>query len=170
MVEDIWYTLESNHERWYLMNTVMIKEVAYVECHQDERYCTRTIMSTCPTMWVDVSRSNIVVHRPITGHWCIKLTHARSPTNNENGNQGIECNLISVNRCVEVEHLEESIDQGILMYSQNYKWRENVPLMIVSLRHSNDSRILSQNKWSEVDGMESIGRRKLRHPPSTNMR
>ena len=31
----------------------------------------------------------------------------------------LECNLTSVNKCVEVEHLEESIDQGTLMYSQN---------------------------------------------------
>ena len=30
----------------------------------------------------------------------------------------VECNLISVNRCVEVEHLEGSINQGTLMYSQ----------------------------------------------------
>ena len=31
---------------------------------------------------------------------------------------------ISVNRCVEVEHLEESINQGTLMSSQNCRWRE----------------------------------------------
>ena len=31
-----------------------------------------------------------------------------------------------------------------------------------------DSRILFQNKLSKFDGMESIGRRELRHPPSTN--
>ena len=30
----------------------------------------------------------------------------------------LECKLTSVNRCVEVEHLRESIDQGTLMYSQ----------------------------------------------------
>ena len=42
----------------------------------------------------------------------------RSPTDNENLNQGAECNLTSVNRCVEVKHLEESIDHGTLMYSQ----------------------------------------------------
>ena len=34
----------------------------------------------------------------------------------------------------------------------------------------NDSRFQSQNKWSEVDGMKSTGRRELRHPPSSNMR
>jgi len=32
----------------------------------------------------------------------------------------------------------------------------------------NDSRLQSQNKWSEVDGMESTERRELRHPPSAN--
>ena len=30
----------------------------------------------------------------------------------------LECNLTSVNRCVEVEHLEESIYERKLMYSQ----------------------------------------------------
>ena len=30
----------------------------------------------------------------------------------------LECNLTSANKCVEVEHLEESIDQGTLMYFQ----------------------------------------------------
>ena len=40
----------------------------------------------------------------------IPLTDVRSPTNNENGNQGTKCNLKSVNRRVEVEHLNESID------------------------------------------------------------
>ena len=43
-------------------------------------------------------------------------------TDNENGNQGTECNLTSVNRCVEIEHLKESIDQGTLMYSKNWRW------------------------------------------------
>ena len=46
------------------------------------------------------------------------VNRLRSPTDNENGNQGIECNLTSVNRCVEVEQLKESIDKGTLMYSQ----------------------------------------------------
>ena len=31
----------------------------------------------------------------------------------------LEYNLTSVNRCVELEHLEECIDHGTLMYSQN---------------------------------------------------
>ena len=30
----------------------------------------------------------------------------------------LECKITSVNKCVEVEHLRESIDQGTLMYSQ----------------------------------------------------
>ena len=30
----------------------------------------------------------------------------------------LECKLKSVNKCVEVEHLRGSIDQGTLMYSQ----------------------------------------------------
>ena len=37
-----------------------------------------------------------------------------------------------------------------------------------ALKH--DSRFLSKNKSSEVDGMKSTGRRELRHPPSTKMR
>ena len=81
----------------------------------------------------------------------------------------LEWKLTSVNKCVEVEHLKESIDQGTLMYSQNCRWRENLPLMTASLKAlKNDSRFLSQNKWSEVDGMKSTGRRALGHPPSSN--
>ena len=30
----------------------------------------------------------------------------------------LECKLTRLNKCVEVEHLRESIDQGTLMYSQ----------------------------------------------------
>ena len=30
----------------------------------------------------------------------------------------LKCKLTSVNKCVEVEHLKESIDHGTLMYSQ----------------------------------------------------
>ena len=132
--EDIWYILESNHESCNLMKIGMINEVAYMECHQARRCSTWIDTSTCPTMRIDVSRLNIVVHRLITSHWCIPLADARSPTDNENGNQGTECNLTSVNRCVELEHLEESIDQGTLMYSQNCQWRDNLPLMTVSLK------------------------------------
>ena len=132
--QDIWYTLESHHDSWYLMNTGTIKELTYMECHQAGRSSTQTTTSTCPTMRIDVSRSNIVVHCLITGHWCIPLTDARSPIDNDNGNKGTECNITSVNRCVEVEHLEESINHETLMYSQNYWWRENLPLMIISLK------------------------------------
>jgi len=59
----------------------------------------------------------------------------------------LECKLTSVNKCVEVEHLRGSIDQGTLMYSQNCRWRENLPLMTASLKAlKNDSRLQSQNK------------------------
>ena len=124
----------TSHESWNLMNTGMIKEVAYSGCHQSGRSSTHTAMSTCPTMRIEVSRSNIVVHCLITGHWCLLLIDTRSPIDNDNGNQGTECNITSVNRCVEVEHLEESIDQGTLMYSQNCQWWENLPLMTVNLK------------------------------------
>ena len=148
------------------MNTGTIKEVAYMECHQAGRSSTRTATSTCRTRWIDVLRSNIVIHHLITVHWYIPLIDTRSPTDNENKNQGTKWNLTSLNRCVEVEHLEEFIDQGTLMYSQNYWWWENLPLMITSLKAvKNDSRFRSQNKWYEVDGMKSAGRRELRHPP-----
>ena len=113
-----------SHEHWH-----DLKEVAYKRCHQSGRSSTQTTMSTCPTMRIKVSRSNIVVDRLITSHWCIQITDARSPTDNENGNQGTKCNLTSVNICVEVKHLEESIDQGTLMYSQKFWWWENLRLM-----------------------------------------
>ena len=61
-------TLEYGHESWDLMNTGTIKEVAYVECRQDGISSTQTATSTCPTMRIEVSRSNIVVHRLITSH------------------------------------------------------------------------------------------------------
>ena len=96
MVEDIWHTLESNQESWNLMNTGMIKEVAYVEFNQSRNSSTQTTMSTYPTMWIEVSRLNIIVHHMITFHWCILLTDARSPTNNENGNQGTR---VQTNKC-----------------------------------------------------------------------
>ena len=57
---------------------------------------TQYAVSTCPTMWIEVSRSNIVVHHLITGHWCIPLTDTRSPTDNENGNQGTR---VQSNKC-----------------------------------------------------------------------
>ena len=118
-----------------------------------------------------VLRSNRMKHCLITGHWCILLTNVRSPTDVENGNQDTDCNLTSVNRCVEVEHLEESINQGTLMYSQKLSMaRETATDDCKSQGTQHDSRFQSQNKWSEVDGMESAGRRELRHPPSTNTR
>ena len=46
----------------------------------------------------------------------------------------LECNVTSVNKSFEVEHLKESINQGTLMYSQNYLWRENLALMTVNLK------------------------------------
>ena len=115
--EDIWQTLDSSQERWNLMNTGKIKEVEYMKCHQYRRSSTQYATSTCPNMWIEASRSNIVVHRLITSHWCIPLIDTRYPIDNDNGNQGREWNQTSVNRCVEVEHLRESIDQGTLMYS-----------------------------------------------------
>ena len=106
MAGDIRHSLESNHERWNLMNTGTIKVVAYMEFHQSGRSSTQTSTSTCPTMRIDVLRSNIVVHYLITNHWCIPKIDVRSPIDNENGNQGKKCNLTSVNRCVEVKHLK----------------------------------------------------------------
>ena len=50
-----------------------IKEVAYIRCHHSRRSSTQTAMSTCPTMWIELLRSNIVVHHLITSHWCIPL-------------------------------------------------------------------------------------------------
>ena len=46
----------------------------------------------------------------------------------------LDCKLTSMNKCVEVEHLKESIDQGTFMYSKNSRWRENLPLTTVSLK------------------------------------
>ena len=59
----------------------------------------------------------------------------------------LECKLTSVNKCVKVEHLRGSIDQGTLMYSQR-------PSMVTepatddckSQGTQNDSRFHSQNK------------------------
>ena len=76
-----------------------------------------------------------------------------------NRNQGTECNPTSVNRCVEFEHLKGSINQGILMYSQNCRWRENLPLMTVSLKElkwtlDSYSRIddLKSMEWNRLEG------------------
>ena len=80
--------LESGHERWHLINIGMIKEVAYVECHQYQRSSMQMGTSTCPITQINVSRLNMMVHRLITGHWCIPFIDARYPTNNDSGNQG----------------------------------------------------------------------------------
>ena len=66
------------HEHWhdqegsiYGMPPIWkVKKVAYTECHQSGRSSTQSTTSTCPTMWIEVSRLNIVVHRLITSHWC----------------------------------------------------------------------------------------------------
>ena len=50
-------TLESGHENWYLIDTGTIKEVAYMEFHQDERSSTKIVASTCPIMWIVVGIS-----------------------------------------------------------------------------------------------------------------
>ena len=74
-----------------------------------------------------------------------------------------------VSRGVEVEHLRGSIDQGTLMYSQELLMaREPATNDCKSQGTQNDSRFQFQNKLSEVDGMKSVGRRALRHPPSSN--
>ena len=83
----------------------------------------------------------------------------------------LECKLTSVNKCVEVEDLRESIDQGTFMYSQKVSMaREPATDDCKSQGTQNDSRFQYQNKWSEFDGMKSIGKRELMHPPSSNMR
>ena len=83
----------------------------------------------------------------------------------------LEGKLTSANRCVKVEHLRGSIDQGTLMYSQRILMaREPATNDCKSQGTQNDFRLQSQNKWSEVDGMKSAGRRALWHPPSSNMR
>ena len=107
-------TLESGHENWYLMDTNMVKEVAYMEFHQAWGSSTQTATSTWPITWIKVSRLNMMVHHLVIGHWSIPLISARYPTNNDNGNQGTEWNLKSANRCVKVKHLKESIDKGTL--------------------------------------------------------
>ena len=143
----------NHHERWNLMNNGTIKEVAYKWCHQSGKSSTHTATSTCPTMRIEVSRSNIVVHRMITGHWCIPLIDARSSTNNEMGIKVLECKLTSANKCVEVEHLRESIDQGTLIYSQNCQWRESLPLMTASLK----ALKMTLDSYPRINDLKSMG-------------
>ena len=76
-----------------------------------------------------------------------------------------------MNKCVEVKHLKGSNDQGALMYSQKLSMaREPATNDCKSQGTQNDSRFLSQNKSSKVDGMKSAGRRALMHPSSSNTR
>ena len=83
----------------------------------------------------------------------------------------LEWKLTSVNKCVEVEHLRGSINQGTLMYFQRLSMvREPATDDCKSQGTQNDFRLLSHNKWSEFNGMKSTGRRELRHPSSPNMR
>ena len=131
---NVWHILESSHESWNLMNTGTIKEVAYKRCHQSGRSSTQIATSTCPTMWIEVSRSNIVVHRLITGHWCIPLTYARSPTDNDNGNQ---CTRVQTNKCENVlssNTWEVPSIRGHWCTPKYCRWRENLPLMTASLK------------------------------------
>ena len=51
----------------------------------------------------------------------------------------LECKLTSVNKCVEVEHLKGSVDQGTLMYSQK--------LSMVREPATNDYKSQGTNKW-----------------------
>ena len=56
------------------------------------------------------------------------------------------------------------------MYSQELSMaREPATDDCKSQGTQNDSRLQSQNKCSEVDGMKSTRRRELRNPPSSNM-
>ena len=134
MDEDVSYTLESGHESWHLMNTGTIKEVAYVKCHQYGKYSTHTATSTCPTMWIEVLRSNIIVHRMITGHWCIPLTDARSPTDNENGNQGTRVQSHVRIDVLRLNTWKNPSIKGHWCIPKKCQWRENLPLMTVSLK------------------------------------
>ena len=66
----------------------------------------------------------------------------------------LECKLTSVNRCVEVEHLRESIDQEMLMYSQEtVDGLENLTLMTASLKEL--KRTLDSNP--RINDVKSMG-------------
>ena len=65
----------------------------------------------------------------------------------------LECKLTSVNKCVEVEHLRESIDQGTLMYSQkllmvrepatnDYKYQGTQKITLDSYPKINDLKLM----------------------------
>ena len=53
----------------------------------------------------------------ITGQLCEPLTSAREITINVNDSQDTLYNLLSVNRCSDVEHLVDSIDQRSMMWT-----------------------------------------------------
>jgi hypothetical protein len=75
-----------------------------------------------------------------------------------------------VNKGVDIEHLEESINLGTLMYS-HYQYRGNSPRMTVS--HKVLIKMVDpypREICVEVDRKRSVGRRALRNPPSSNTR
>ena len=65
---------------------------------------------------------------------------------------------------------KKTVDQWTLMYSPKKLSMVREPAIDGLKALKNDSRFLSQNKLSEVDGMKSAGRRALRYPPSPNTR
>ena len=83
----------------------------------------------------------------------------------------LECRLTSVNRCVEVDTWASPSIRGHWCIPKKLSMaREPATNEFKSQGTQNDSGFQSHNKWSEVDGMKSTGRRSLRHPPSSNMR
>ena len=76
---------------------------------------------------------------PSSDYW--SLMYIVNPPIMKMGIKVLECKLTSVNKCVEVEHLRGSINQGTLMYPKNYRWRENLPLMTTSLQALNGFQI-----------------------------
>ena len=153
IVEDIWHTLESNHESWNPMNTGTIKEVAYQKCHQFEKSSTQTATSTCPTMWIKVSRSNIVVHHLITGHWCIPLIDARSPTENENGNQGTRVQNHKCENVLRSNTWEDPSIRGHWCIPKKFRWRENLPLMTANLKELK----MTLDSYPRINDLKSMG-------------
>jgi hypothetical protein len=56
--------------------------------------------------------------RWITGQYGKPLTNAGLPTDNDDGYQGTQYNLMNANRFVDVEHLSEFVSHRTLMYSR----------------------------------------------------
>jgi len=84
-------------------------------------------------MWIKELSSNIMRHHFITGHWCIPLTNARQPIDNESRYQGTEYILTSVTKVFDVEHLKTpSIKRHWCI--PNCQWRESLPLMTANLK------------------------------------